>query len=55
MNRTLTLKSETLADLTDTELTAVAGGVAKTTPVNECLGISFEFTCLDCITRRSCE
>jgi hypothetical protein len=51
MNRTLTLKSETLAALTDTELHAVVGG-AKTTPVNECLNISYEFTCLDCITRR---
>jgi len=50
--RTLSLKRETLAALTTAELGAVAGAAAaKTTPVNECLGISFEMTCLDCITR----
>ena len=51
MNRTLTLKRETLADLTDEDLRAVAGGAEiKTTPVNQCLTISFEFTCLECYT-----
>ena len=55
MKRTLTLKSETLAVLADDELHAVAGGQIGTTPVNQCLGISWEFTCLDCITRRNCE
>ncbi len=54
MKRTLTLKGETLAVLTDTELHAVAGGAVPTTPVNECLNISYEFTCLDCITRNGC-
>ena len=51
MKRSLSLKREPLAELTGTELAAVAGGAAKTTPINECLNISFEFTCLDCITR----
>ena len=56
MKRTLTLKRETLADLTDEDLRVVAGGAAvKTTPVNECLTISWEMTCLDCITRRDCD
>lgn len=54
MKRTLTLKRETLAALAADELAAVAGAAAKTTPINECLGISWEFTCLDCITRRDC-
>lgn len=54
--RTLSLKRETLALLTDGDLASVAGAAAeaKTTPVNECLTISFEMTCLDCITRRDC-
>jgi len=33
----LTLKSETLAELTADELTAVAGGVLPTTPLDVCL------------------
>ena len=37
MKRTLTLKSETLSDLTTDELTAVAGGVLPTLPVEVCL------------------
>lgn len=56
MKRTLTLKSETLTALSAQDLSAVAGGAkVGTSPINECLSISFEFTCLDCITRRSCE
>lgn len=55
MNRTLTLKRETLTALGDDDLAGVAGAAAvRTTPVNECLTISFEFTCLDCVTRRGC-
>lgn len=55
MKRTLTLKREALTELSTTELSAVAGGAAvKTTPVNECLSISFEMTCLDCFTRDVC-
>ncbi|HEX8003087.1 MAG TPA: hypothetical protein VF519_10380 [Mycobacteriales bacterium] len=53
MKRTLTLKRETLAALEESDLRSV-NGAAGTTPINACLGISFEFTCLDCITRRSC-
>jgi hypothetical protein len=38
MKRSLTLKSETLAELTADELTGVAGGgVLPTTPVDACL------------------
>lgn len=32
----LTLKSETLAELTDEQLNAVVGGALPTTPVKEC-------------------
>jgi hypothetical protein len=53
--RSLALKRESLTELAAADLAAVAGAAVKTTPVNECLGISFEFTCLDCITRRDCE
>ena len=51
--RTLSLKRESLAELGAADLANVAGA-AGTTPVNQCLGISFEFTCLDCVTRRGC-
>jgi len=54
MGRSLTLKREALSALTDTELADVAGAKVPTFPVNECLGISWEFTCLDCVTRRDC-
>jgi pyruvate/2-oxoglutarate/acetoin dehydrogenase E1 component len=56
MKRTLSLKRETLAPLSDNDLAGVAGAAAAvpTTPVQQCLSISFEFTCLDCVTRRSC-
>lgn len=37
MKRTLTLKSESLAELSSDELTSVVGGVLPTTPYNECL------------------
>lgn len=37
MKRTLTLKSETLTELTADELTGVAGGVLPTIPVDACL------------------
>lgn len=56
MKRTLSLKRESLAQLSTEELVTVAGALAaaKTTPVNECLNISWDFTCLDCITRGAC-
>lgn len=55
----LTLKREALAALTATELGAVAGGAAPTTPVAECLSAVRTFaqdcvsghTCIDCLTR----
>ena len=53
MPRRLTLTRETLSALTDTELHAVAGGAVPTKPIDACLNISYEFTCLDCITRNS--
>jgi len=53
MKRSLALKRESLAALGIEELTYVAGA-AGTSPINACLGISFEFTCLDCVTRRNC-
>lgn len=37
MKRTLSLKGETLSDLTAEELTGVAGGVLPTIPVDACL------------------
>ena len=38
MKRTLTLKSETLTDLSTDQLTAVVGGYAlPTTPLRDCL------------------
>lgn len=52
-NRTLSLKRESLAALGIEELARVAGA-AGTSPINQCLGISFEFTCLECITRHDC-
>lgn len=42
MKRTLTLKSETLSELTTDQLTAVVGGAPPTTPVKECLADFFE-------------
>lgn len=50
MRRSLTLTRETLSALTDTELAGVAGAKVPTFPVNECLGISWEFTCFQCLT-----
>lgn len=54
MKRSLTLKRETLAALAQEDLAAVAGAKVPTFPVQECLGISWEFTCLDCLTRNDC-
>lgn len=42
VKRTLTLRSETLSELTTDQLTAVAGGVLPTTPVDICLDKFFE-------------
>lgn len=52
--RRLTLVRETLAPLASGELESVGGGAFPTLPVQPCLGISWEFTCLDCVTRRTC-
>lgn len=54
MKRSLTLKREHLSALAADELANVAGAKVPTFPVNECLGISWEFTCLDCLTRHDC-
>lgn len=62
MKRTLSLKRETLAALTDGELGAVAGGAAPTQPVlyclenlgirtSDCTQASDAHTCIDCLTR----
>ena len=37
MKRTLTLKRETLTELTDDQLTGVVGGVLPTLPLDQCL------------------
>ncbi len=51
MNRTLSLRSETLTDLTPDQLVAVAGGALATTPVRECYGDLFtHYSALDCLT-----
>ena len=42
MKRTLTLRSETLTELGTDELTAVAGGVVPTLPVDACLDKFFD-------------
>ena len=42
MKRTLTLKSETLAELTTDQLTRVVGGAPPTIPVQQCLDELFE-------------
>lgn len=53
--RTLSLKRESLTDLTTDELTAVVGGDAPPTqPLAECLSrvpSCAQHTCFDCITR----
>ncbi|HEX8003084.1 MAG TPA: hypothetical protein VF519_10365 [Mycobacteriales bacterium] len=63
MKRTLSLKRETLASLSQDELVAVHGGQAITTPVTQCNAVrtlnldecvqvgSREPSCIDCITR----
>ena len=53
MKRTLTLKRESLAALADEDLAGVAGAAVPTFPVQPCLGISWEMTCLECITREA--
>lgn len=53
--RTLSLKRETLTDLTTGELGAVVGADAAlsgiTCPVLDCLNFSEPSTCFDCVTR----
>lgn len=47
----LSLTSETLAELTDEQLTAVAGGALPTTPVKQCYGTLFtHHSAVDCLT-----
>ncbi|HEU0132273.1 MAG TPA: hypothetical protein VFQ85_14890 [Mycobacteriales bacterium] len=56
MKRTLSLRRETLAELATNDLAAVAGGALSglTCPLTDCLDQhrpSYEYTCLDCLTR----
>ena len=51
MTKRLSLKAEALTELTTAELGAVAGAAADaapTTPLKDCLGLSYEFTCVHC-------
>lgn len=50
MNRTLSLKSETLAELTADQLGAVVGGALPTTPVTQCR-LFTHFSAVDCVTQ----
>ncbi|HEX8003080.1 MAG TPA: hypothetical protein VF519_10345 [Mycobacteriales bacterium] len=51
MKRTLSLRREPLAALTDEDLAAVAAGAIPTTPVEECLYGSRYVCTWDCMTR----
>lgn len=53
MKRTLSLKSERLAELSGEELTNVVGGVPETLNVR-CAPSFAVHTCLDCLTRSGC-
>lgn len=50
--RTLTVKSERLAELATDDLRDVVGGAPPTLNVRECLP-SREYSCIDCITHGS--
>ena len=60
--RTLSLKRETLSELTGAELQGVAGGAPPTLNVRECLDTvatgcrppTFEYSCLNCISHPPC-
>jgi hypothetical protein len=58
MKRTLSLKRETLAELTTGDLSGVVGAAAPsgaTCPVLDCTGITQGFTaCITCITGAQC-
>jgi hypothetical protein len=57
MKRTLSLKRETLAELTTGDLRSVVGAAVPsglTCPVLDCTGITEGFTCLTCITGAQC-
>lgn len=51
--RTLSLKRETLTELSNEDLTAVVGGVPDTLNVR-CLPSFAVHTCVDCLTRSGC-
>lgn len=51
--RSLSLRSETLSELTTDDLASVAGGAPPTLNVRDCLP-SWEPSCIDCITRFNC-
>ena len=56
MKRSLSLKRETLAELSTGELASVVAGATPsglTCPALDCLGIT-GFTCLSCITGAQC-
>jgi hypothetical protein len=51
VKRSLALQRETLTELTGDQLTTVVGAALPTSPVIDCLGISEEYSCIDCLTR----
>lgn len=54
--RTLSLKRETLTELTDEQLGLVAGAALPTTPVGPCLGGLFtHHSAVDCVTTLLCK
>ena len=51
----LSLKSESLTEMTDEQLTAVAGAALPTTPVMECYGTLFtHHSAVDCLSDDLC-
>lgn len=51
--RTLSLKRETLTDLTNDDLTTVIGGARETLNIR-CVPSYAQHTCIDCLTRSGC-
>lgn len=52
----LTLKTETLAELTVADLAAVVGGAPPTLNIKECTPSSlWQHTAVDCLTRNGCD
>lgn len=52
--RTLSLKRETLSELSAGDLSSVVAGAPPTLDVRECLPSFAVHTCIDCLTRVGC-